>query len=113
MNTRDAELIVNFVRGLLTSETPAAAENSVKDFLRAAEGTPGTGICICMIPPEYLHKMAREWHDKFETVNLKMCLDHRCPEHGEKAQPALWGRHKDMELSVTAQQWLSLGVTRS
>jgi hypothetical protein len=32
-------------------------------------------------------------------------LDHRCPQHGEKAQPAVWGRHKDLELIVTIAQY--------
>jgi hypothetical protein len=32
-------------------------------------------------------------------------LDHRCPVHGEKAEPAVWGRHKEMELLVPVRTW--------
>jgi hypothetical protein len=37
-------------------------------------------------------------------------LDHRCPLHGEKAQPAVWGRHKELELFVAVRTWEILKV---
>jgi hypothetical protein len=60
--------------------------------------------CICKMSPEH---SARSKDVGLEQLN--MLLDHRCPKHGEKAQPALWGRHKELELLVTPEQWRVLG----
>lgn len=77
----------------------------------------GTGDCICQYSPEAREKQARRlqyksWEDEDSERpgNLVAILDHRCPKHGEKAQPPLWGRHKTLELSVTCTQWKSLGI---
>lgn len=86
------------------------------EALERARGRPGTGTCICGASPQMREEWAaREgvtWEyqskSRFPTSAL---LDHRCPWHGEKAQSALWGRHKDLELVVTYAQWSSLGVT--
>lgn len=72
---------------------------------------PGTGACVCPNSPERVRQMAELWHETFDTVKLNIILDHRCAHHGERAQPTLWGRHKEKELVVTAAQWNSLGVT--
>jgi putative sterol carrier protein len=88
------------------------------DALRLAEKvetvgiTPreGTGACICRQSPATVREAAKHFSMAFELMERDMRLDHRCSHHGEKAQPALWGRHKELELSVTPAQWLSLGV---
>lgn len=77
--------------------------------LEQARGTPGSGACICRSRPD----RNRKHPDGFLFDTLNSALDHRCPKHGEKAQPALWGRHKDLELIVTPAQWDALGVTRN
>lgn len=91
-----------------------ALNNGVADLARKYDrlrrdhpGTPGTGACICKNRPDRNrdpHGIGRQ------TDDLNSILDHRCPLHGEKAQPALWGRHKDFELCVTPAEWDSLGV---
>lgn len=113
MNIRDARLIVALLRHLDTARMNEGEgnEEAVADFLEAAEGTAGTGACICPQSPEQVRRMAALWHETFETVKLNILLDHRCPHHGEKAQPALWGRHKEKVLEVKAAEWLSLGIT--
>lgn len=65
--------------------------------------------CICKQPPYMVRATAERWGEPFLTVKLNIVLDHRCPLHGEKAQPDVWGRHKDLELVVTPMQWDSLG----
>ena len=71
----------------------------------------GNGKCVCTQSPERVRKTAAAWGEPFSTVNLNLVLDHRCPKHGEAAQPKLWGRHKTLELVVTPAVWESLGVT--
>jgi hypothetical protein len=73
-------------------------------------GKQGTGMCICQNNPDNFKRM---WGDNPEELHKApglMIFDHRCPHHGEKAQPSLWGRHKVLELSLTWEQWESLGV---
>lgn len=65
----------------------------------------GTKVCICRMRPD-----RDRTRNGLLVDDLNSVLDHRCPSHGEKAQPALWGRHKDLELIVTPAQWESLGV---
>lgn len=92
-------------------------EEQIKDILKRLSalekppGKPGTGVCICQQSPDMLRRMAANWNEPIEKVNANMLLDHRCAKHGEKAQPTLWGRHKELQLSVTWAQWESLGVT--
>lgn len=110
MNKRDAELIGEFVAKMIAA--PAhLRERIVARLVADAEGTPGTGVCICPQSPDRMARTAKLWNESFETVKLNMLLDHRCPHHGEKAQPALWGRHKEKVLEVKAAEWLSLGIT--
>lgn len=66
----------------------------------------GSGECICKLRPDRNRDRGADVRDEMNSL-----LDHRCPLHGEKAQPALWGRHKELELLVTPAQWDSLGVT--
>lgn len=80
------------------------------------KGTPGTGACICMRSPEGAEAECKRMTTTWETESkgrypIVAYLDHRCALHGEKAQPALWGRNKDKELAVSYAQWASLGVT--
>lgn len=84
--------------------------------LERAQGKPGAGVCICKASPEEREansvRMGTTWAvDSKSRFATSACLDHRCPIHGEKAQPALWGRHKEKELFVTYAQWTSLGIT--
>lgn len=81
--------------------------------LERQAGQKGTGECICKGSPAW------RWRECYRTVedprgggakHCNLILDHRCPQHGEKAQPALWGRHKDKELLVTWAEWDSLGI---
>lgn len=83
--------------------------------LEASRGIAGTGACICKASPESvvseLDRMRESWETNSKSRFPKSAwLDHRCPKHGEKAQPTLWGRHKEKELQVTYAQWNSLGV---
>lgn len=114
MNRKDAQLIVALLRHLDMAHMNEGegSEEAVADFLDTAEGKPGTGVCICPNSPDRVREMAELWHETFETIKLSILLDHRCPHHGEKAQPTLWGRHKEKVLEVRAAEWLSLGVTR-
>lgn len=104
MNIKDSELVALFVVRALNASSDDLPKVTA-DFLKRAEGTAGSGVCICGMPP-----------DRDRTRNgvlvddLNSRLDHRCPHHGEKAQPLLWGRHKTHELLVTPAQWDSLGV---
>ena len=50
--------------------------------------------CICRMPPGHGYPNQENY-----------LLDHRCPLHGEKAEPAVWGRHTEMELLVAARTW--------
>lgn len=78
-----------------------------------AEGVRGTGACICLKSPEAtVTTMQRmlEWPEQRFNVSNNMLFDHRCPVHGEKAQPAVWGRHKELQLSVTWKIWEAIGV---
>ena len=113
MNIRDARLIVALLRHLDTARRNEGegSEEAIADFLEAVEGTPGTGACICGISPEHVAKQAERFQCNFALAGLNMILDHRCPHHGEKAQPAVWGRYKEKQLVVKPSEWLSLGVT--
>lgn len=78
-----------------------------------ANGVRGTGVCICLKSPEAAQRtMERmlEWPDQRYRKSNDMFFDHRCPVHGDKAQPAVWGRHKDLGLTVSWAVWESLGV---
>lgn len=79
--------------------------------LERAKGQQGTGACICKASPESTRKSAERSGCTLVEYGINLCIDHRCPHHGEKAQPAVWGRFKDKELFVTPRQWESLGVT--
>lgn len=74
-------------------------------------GTPGTGACICFNTEDVIQRKhtVEEWLAKGYNIRL----DHRCAHHGQLAQPALWGRHKDLSLLITFAEWNSLGVTHS
>lgn len=61
--------------------------------------------CICPLP---LEEAAKHNATLGKLPPVSALLDHRCPEHGEKAQPRVWGRHKELELEVTAWQWQTL-----
>jgi hypothetical protein len=95
-------------------------ENDIKDMIKRynerPQGKPGTGACICKGSPEDREHMADMRGSTWATESrgshpMVALLDHRCPKHGEKAQSALWGRHKELELVVTYAQWTSLGVS--
>jgi hypothetical protein len=58
------------------------------------------GDCICKMGPGHTY-----------PNQLEYVIDHRCPKHGEKAQPAVWGRHKELELVVTVDQYNALADT--
>lgn len=78
----------------------------------------GTHTCICPASPEARERGAILSGETWETASkshfpVTALLDHRCPKHGEKAQPELWGRHKELELHVTYAQWKSLGITHA
>lgn len=80
------------------------------------QGVPGSGVCVCKFSPEAQEDWARRsgyasWlaRDQKEGAGAAE-LDHRCPRHGNEAQPAVWGRHKTLTLQVTAKEWDSLGV---
>jgi len=84
--------------------------------LEGAKGKPGAGTCMCKMSPEDREKSCASTGTTWEAESttrfpVSALVDHRCPKHGEKAQPALWGRHKDKELHVTYAEWASLGVT--
>jgi len=76
-----------------------------------AHGVRGTGACICRRNPKSLLADCERWMELPAITKSVMVFDHRCPEHGERAQPRLWGRHKEKELTVTWAQWDSLGIT--
>jgi hypothetical protein len=69
--------------------------------------------CICKLNPEqveaHAQRMCDAWPPKDER-GYNALLDHRCPVHGEKAQPKVWGRHTTLELIVTPRQWIALAV---
>lgn len=77
-------------------------------------GKPGTGACICPASPEHrlreMERMGEALSTRYHRHNDAV-LDHRCPKHGEKAQPAVWGRHKELQLGVTFKEWESLSVS--
>lgn len=78
----------------------------------SVEGQPGDGSCICAASPEYQEIASKRMgFTDWVRHGGKAILDHRCPKHGEAAQPRIWGRHKERTLPVTAVQWRSLGVT--
>lgn len=86
-------------------------DKAMDEIQRAAiDELRGTGACVCKYSPERRKADAARMHESFDAWNGCMTLDHRCAHHGEKAQAKLWGRHKTVELDVTAAQWLSLGV---
>jgi hypothetical protein len=60
-------------------------------------------LCICKLRPD---------RDRTGDVAdaLNSVVDHRCPLHGEKAQPGVWGRHKELELVITPAEWDALRV---
>lgn len=84
-------------------------------LLERQAGQKGTGACICKASPSWRWRNCfrmiedpRAPGGRFDTFNV--ILDHRCPLHGEKAQPGLWGRHKEKELLASWAQWDSLGI---
>lgn len=99
-------LIGHLDRSMFPTAHEAAAV--IRDLLPK----PGTGACICKFSPKTSKEFAARTNTGFEHWQGSMTLDHRCTHHGEKAQPALWGRHKTLELVVTPREWLSLGVER-
>ncbi len=109
MNRQHADWVAVLLARVVND--PSCLPEATTEFLERFEGSPGTGACICPHSPERVRETADRWNEPFETVKLNMLLDHRCPRHGEKVQSAIWGRHKEKELIVTAPQWLSLGVT--
>jgi hypothetical protein len=112
MKPEDAEAIGKFVADMIHAGSNDERQGLVEELKHHFSGKPGSGECICDQSPETLRKTCEErWFEPFEKTRANMILDHRCPKHGEKAQPALWGRHKEKTLSVTPAQWLSLGVT--
>lgn len=123
MNRPDAMAIAKFVCDYVCAalETAGRHEEVVKEaiepamraLLDHAQGTPGSGECVCKLSPGALQRAADRMKCTLVAYGQNMLLDHRCPHHGERAQPDLWGRHKERELLVTPQQWLSLGVVRS
>lgn len=71
--------------------------------------------CICPAGPEARKAMMQrmfEWPDQRFNKHNDNILDHRCLLHGERAQPAVWGRHKELQLTVTWLQWESLSVEK-
>lgn len=79
-------------------------------------GKPGLGSCICKMSPEDREKQCQlqgsSWEkDASSRFPSSALVNHRCPKHGEKAQPDLWGRHKELELVVSHKEWVSLGRT--
>lgn len=112
MNRHDREEIVTFVMRMMTHARPNARVDRnvvIRKFVDAC-GTPGSGACICQWPPDKARAHCAHHKETFEAYEGKLILDHRCDQHGEKAQPKLWGRNKTLELHVTSKQWLALGV---
>jgi hypothetical protein len=70
----------------------------------------GNAKCICTVSPETFRLNCERMYLTPEASNMNLLLDHRCPHHGEKAQPKLWGRHKELELAVPWADWASLGI---
>lgn len=96
------QLVLRYVHHDHVLELQAAIDELV---LAAVDDIVGTGACICAMPPgNSVHNRARG------LGPFNMLLDHRCALHGEKAQPQLWGRHKDLELLITPDQWDALGI---
>lgn len=115
MNRNDALAVWTLVQeSFLVNDFHRSMPDSMRiKFLRAVqeiEGKRGTGKCFCRQSPEYLQERAEQHHCTLLALDMNILIDHRCPHHGEKAQPALWGRHKEKELLVSVPQWLSLGV---
>lgn len=111
MKPEDAEAIGVFVAEMINiNQTGKSYEMLIDDLKRHFGGTPGSGTCICQHSPKMMKRQAELWHEPFEQLKGNMVLDHRCPFHGQEAQPKLWGRHKTLELSVSPAQWISLGV---
>ena len=121
MNHNDATAIIKFVSDMIavSIQSLGADKETVKsaltpvmnEFIKGAKSSPGTGACICGVSPERLQATADRAGCTMDSYGSTMILDHRCPHHGEKAQPAVWGRHKEKELIVTPSQWKSLGIT--
>jgi len=85
------------------------------EALELPRGEAATGACMCRASPESVEadcaRLLETWELRAKSQFPRNAfIDHRCPKHGEKAQPALWGRHKEKELQVTYAQWQSLGV---
>lgn len=95
------------------AERLADIEKRIAALERGA-GKAGNGSCICIASP------FQRWREAFRMVedprankiekHYRPILDHRCPHHGEKAQPKLWGRHKEKTLQVSWAEWDSLGI---
>jgi hypothetical protein len=97
-----------------TKGSVMAVSQAVTDLVRSVKlpvEKVGTGVCVCEWPPEKFLAHANKMGESPETAIGVMQLDHRCIRHGEKAQVALWGRHKEKELRPTWKQWASLGIT--
>ena len=76
-------------------------------------GYRAPGPCFCPASPAarqtHMERM-REWPDQRFNESWELILDHRCPEHGERAQPRVWGRHRELVLRVNFRVWESLSV---
>lgn len=109
-----AEALIIRADGFASPEDVAKAIDAhITERLRGlAPGEAGTGACICKISPEAFVRHCDHLQESPKVARGVMSLDHRCPHHGEKAQPVVWGRHKEKELCVTWAQWDSLGVRR-
>ena len=92
----------------LTNELNAAMNELQWATLDEAHGKHQPG-CVCKWPPETAKRHAAHTNTPFVEWQGTMALDHRCEFHGEKAQPKLWGRIKNMVLQVTPREWNALG----
>jgi hypothetical protein len=112
LNEREiAAVLANLCRHMARVES---LEQNTADTLfrvsRLRPGKPGTGACICKHSPEMWQKA---YGDDFTTAipHINIMLDHRCAQHGQSAQPSLWGRNKGLEFVCTPKEWASLGIT--
>lgn len=116
MKPEDAEALGIFVADMIHAanavgiDTERAFAMRIDALKLHFSGKPGSGACICPRSPESLKRDCDAWHETLDATKACIQVDHRCPWHGEKAQPKLWGRHKDKVLVVTGREWLSLGV---
>ena len=95
---KDDDVVQNILTRLVTLE----------NIFKKTIGEIGTGTCICKSAPD-----RNRYRNGTLVDDLNSNLDHRCPHHGETAQPAIWGRHKELTLYVTPAEWDSLGIKRN